>query len=47
MNHIVQIDAKKRSKENESDNFCYNKAGRVITLWEAIKKSPIREKFTI
>ena len=31
----------KKSKEIKSDNLCYRKAGRVITRWGAIEKSPI------
>ena len=26
------------------DNFCYRKAGRALTKWGAIEKSPILEK---
>ena len=30
---------KKLSKEVKSDMFCYNKVGRMMTLWGAIEKT--------
>ena len=41
MNKGPKIRDKKLSKEVKSDNFCYRKAGRAITKWGAIEKSPI------
>ena len=32
-----------RSKEIKSDNYCYRKSGRAITIWGAIETSPILE----
>ena len=37
----VQKRYKKLSKEVNSDNFCYRKVGRAISLWVAIEKSYI------
>ena len=32
---------KNLSKEIKSDNFCYHKVGRAITIWGAIEEGPI------
>ena len=34
---MINTDTKKRWKEVKSDNFCYSKVGRAITLWGAIE----------
>jgi hypothetical protein len=41
---IYKTDTKKGSKEVKSDNFCYCKVGRVITIRGAIWKGSIAKE---